>query len=93
MSSYCAKPDQCNIIILVSEVLGPSVYRIADGDNPRKQKVVHFNRLKPAPAPAPAKATPSPEVVIYWYQDNWQNLKVFPMEQESWMVWRVTLLI
>ena len=48
----------------VVEVLGPSVYRIADGDNPRKQKVVHFNRLKPAPAPAPAKATPSPEVVI-----------------------------
>ena len=32
--------------------------------NPRKQKVVHFNRLKPAPAPAPATATPSPEVVI-----------------------------
>ena len=44
----------------VVEVLGPSLYRIADGDNPRKQKVVHFNRLKPAPA----KATPSQEAVI-----------------------------
>ena len=44
----------------VVEVLGPSLYRMADGDNPRKQKVVHFNRLKPAPA----KATPSPEVVV-----------------------------
>ena len=44
----------------VVEVLGPSLYRIADGDNPRKQKVVHFNWLKPAPA----KATPSPEAVI-----------------------------
>ena len=48
----------------VVEVLGPSLYRMTDGDNLRKQKVVHFNRLKPAPAPAPAKATPSPEAVI-----------------------------
>eukprot|EP00731_Ephydatia_muelleri_P005697 Em0002g1873a len=31
------------------EVLGPSVYRIADCVNPKRQKVVHFNRLKPAP--------------------------------------------
>ena len=45
-------------------MLGPSLYRIAHGDNPSKQKVIHFNRLKPASAPAPAKATPSPEVVI-----------------------------
>ena len=76
----------------VVEVLGPSLYRIADGDNPRKQKVVHFNRLKPDPAPAPAKATPSPRR-SYWYQDNWQNLKrVFLLDQESRMVWRVILL-
>lgn len=33
-------------------VLGPSVYRIVECTNPRRQKVVHFNRLKPAPAEA-----------------------------------------
>ena len=31
------------------KVLGPSIYRIADCDNPRKRKEVHVNRLKPAP--------------------------------------------
>ena len=44
----------------VVEVLGPSLYRIAEVITREKQKVVHFNRLKPAPA----KATPSPEAVI-----------------------------
>ena len=32
----------------VVEVLGPTVYRIAECANPRRQKVVHFNQLKPA---------------------------------------------
>ena len=43
----------------VVEVLGPSVYRIADCANPKKQKVVHFNRLKPGPEEAEA---PPPEI-------------------------------
>eukprot|EP00731_Ephydatia_muelleri_P005231 Em0002g1407a len=44
------------------EVLGPSVYRIADCANPKRQKVVRFNRLKPAPEEAEA---PSPEVILW----------------------------
>ena len=42
----------------VVKVIGPTVYRIADCTNPRKKKVVHFNRLKRAPigkVPEPAK--------------------------------------
>ena len=31
------------------KIIGPTVYRIADCTNPRKKKVVHFNRLKRAP--------------------------------------------
>ena len=42
-------------------MLGPSVYRIADCVNPKRQKDVHFNRLKPAPEGAEA---PSPEVIL-----------------------------
>lgn len=34
----------------VIEVLGKSVYRIMDCTNPKRRKVVHFNRLKPAPS-------------------------------------------
>eukprot|EP00731_Ephydatia_muelleri_P005736 Em0002g1912a len=45
----------------VVEVLGPSVYRIADCANPKKQKVVHFNRLKPGPEEAEA---PPPEITL-----------------------------
>ena len=37
------------------------MYRIADCVNPKRQKVVHFNRLKPAPEGAEA---PSPEVIL-----------------------------
>ena len=33
----------------VVKIIGPTVYRIADCTNPRKKKVVHFNRLKRAP--------------------------------------------
>ena len=42
----------------VVKVIGPTVYRIADCTNPRKKKVVHFNRLKRASigkVPEPAK--------------------------------------
>ena len=45
----------------VVEVLGTTVYRIAECANPRRQKVVHFNRLKPAPAEA--ESQPPPEVI------------------------------
>eukprot|EP00731_Ephydatia_muelleri_P021893 Em0014g484a len=31
------------------DMQGPYVYRIADCANPKRQKVMHFNRLKPAP--------------------------------------------
>eukprot|EP00731_Ephydatia_muelleri_P005729 Em0002g1905a len=44
------------------KVLVPNVYRIADCANPKRQKVVHFNRLKPAPEEAEA---PSPEVSVW----------------------------
>ena len=47
----------------VVEVLGPTVYRIAECANPRRQKVVHFNRLKPAPAEA--ESQPPPEVILW----------------------------
>ena len=47
----------------VVEVLGPTVYRIAECANPRRQKVVHFNRLKPAPAEAESR--PPPEVILW----------------------------
>ena len=47
----------------VVEVLGPNVYRIAECANPRRQKVVHFNRLKPAPAEA--ESQPPPEVILW----------------------------
>ena len=43
----------------VVEVLGPYVYRIADCANPKRQKVVHYNRLKPGPEEAEA---PPPEI-------------------------------
>ena len=33
----------------VVKIIGPTVYRIADCTNPRKKKVVHFNRLERAP--------------------------------------------
>ena len=33
----------------VIKIMSPNVYRIVDCSNPRKRKVVHFNRLKPAP--------------------------------------------
>ena len=33
----------------VVKIIGPTVYRIADCTNPRKKKVVNFNRLKRAP--------------------------------------------
>ena len=47
----------------VVEVLGPTVYRIAECANPKRQKVVHFNRLKPAPAEA--ESQPPPEVILW----------------------------
>eukprot|EP00731_Ephydatia_muelleri_P004961 Em0002g1137a len=39
----------------VVKVLGPSIYRIVDCANPRRRKVVHFNRLKPAPSHSTAE--------------------------------------
>eukprot|EP00731_Ephydatia_muelleri_P010425 Em0005g1011a len=39
----------------VVKVLGPSIYRIVDCTNPRRRKVVHFNRLKPAPSHSTAE--------------------------------------
>ena len=45
----------------VVEVLGPYVYRIVDCANPKRQKVVHFNRLKPGPEKAEA---PPPEITL-----------------------------
>ena len=47
----------------VVEVLGPTVYRIAECANPRRQKVVHFYRLKPGPAEA--ESQPPPEVILW----------------------------
>ena len=34
---------------MVVKIIGPTVYRIADSTNPRKKKVVHFNRLERVP--------------------------------------------
>ena len=47
----------------VVEVLRPTVYRIAECANPRRQKVVYFNRLMPASAEA--ESQPPPEVILW----------------------------